>query len=213
MLAVALLSVVVTQAPVSHEAELEKARALIIDLYEEQALEVLAPLLSDAALAKPERSQALVYAGIAHFNLSQDVQGREAFRQLHELGEHPVMPEWVSPRVRAEFEAERKAAAARRVKAAEEAKRVAAVVKPELKTRPSWVAGTLIGGLVVSAAFSTLGFVRFGELYGRAGAEPVALRSEALDAQSRGWLVMGEVAAGAAVLITAGLLWWWLGGP
>ncbi len=202
--------------PPSVELEIERARLLISDLYEEQALELLGALLSDASLAPPLRARALIYSGIAQLNLNHDEPGRRAFREALALDIGSTLPEWVSRRVRVVFEAE--LVQVLRPKPIVEAPTPVVTVTPVIEpvivpaepVRKPWVAAALAGGMLTSATFSVLGFARFSAQYSHAQHARVALDAQNLDASSRVWLAVGEIATAAAFACAAGILWWWL---
>lgn len=183
------------------ETEIERGRLLIRDLYEEKALEVLAPFLDDTSLPDPLRARALVYAGIAQMNLGDDAAAKTAFARALEVDIGAVLPEWVSRKVRVAFGAE--------------LERIMAANKPparEVMTRAqrhSWVGPTLLGGVAVSAAFSVLGFVRAEQYWPLSAAAPDVDRTLSLHAEGVRWHTAGIVTAviGGALLLAA-LLWW-----
>lgn len=211
MWVIALVSTLVAQtpAPASAEAEIERGRLLIRDLYEEKALEVLAPYLADEALEPPTRARALIYAGIAQMNLGDDGQGKAMFARALTADIGAVLPEWVSRKVRVAFAAELDTALAAR--GATPSSRIAVVQEKTTRlSRHPWVRPTLFAGAAVAVAFSALGFIRWGDIHERAVNEPVALTSQQVYEPGRAWFVAGEVTAilGGALLVAA--LCWWL---
>lgn len=206
---IALMATLLAQEPAppsAAEAEIERGRVLIRDLYEEKALEVLKPFLNDESLLDPLRARALVYAGIAQLNLGDEQAGKATFARALEVDIGATLPEWVSRKVRATFSTElEKAMAARRPPP-----------PPEPTTRAlrhAWVGPTLLAGTAVAAAFSVLGFVRWSDAWAAHKLEPVGTTSARIYEDGYQWNTAGWMTAGVGVvLLVVALLWWFVPG-
>lgn len=190
--------------PPGAEAEIERGRLLIRDLYEEKALETLAPFLDDVTLPPGLRARALVYAGIAQMNLGNDNLARATFGRALQIDEGAVLPEWVSRKVRLAFTAE----AERLVEARNASAR--AIVYSTRAGRHPWVGPALLGATAVGSALAVLGFVRWSQFQRQSEVELVAVDSARAAQLGRPFFFTGEAAAaiGGALLLAA--LWWWL---
>jgi hypothetical protein len=222
VLAGALVSLLLTQAepltPSAAESEIERARVLITNLDEEKALGVLARVIAIEALPTPLRSRAQVYAGIAHLNVGAEQTAHDDFRKALELDGAATLPDWASRRVRMVFETEVKALLRPAPRPSEPLTPKAVTVTPTpvveplppMRERPRWVPAAFGAGMLVGAAFSTVGFARFADQFAQAKVEPVALTAQRMDASARVWLVVGEVAVAAAIGCAVGIWVWWL---
>ncbi|MBX7099242.1 MAG: hypothetical protein K1X89_16135 [Myxococcaceae bacterium] len=104
MTAALLLSLLLSAPAGDVETEVERGNALIRNLQEEKALEVLEPLASSAATPAMLRARAAVYAGIARLNLGQESEARRWFAAALELDRGASLPDWCSRRVQGVFD-------------------------------------------------------------------------------------------------------------
>ena len=201
----ALVSTLLAQepaAPTPAETAIERGRLLIRDLYEEQALEVLAPYLDDEGLKPSLRGRALVYAGIAQMNIGNEAQGRKLFCRALETDIGAALPEWVSRRVRDVFQIELE-----RVVRARNPPPPPQVTRAQ---RRPWAGPTMLAGAAVSGALSVFGFVRWSDFYDRYRKAPVAIDAEQLYRAGVPYYWAGDVAAVVGAALIAAALWWWL---
>lgn len=188
------------------EAAIERGRLLIRDLYEEKALEVLAPWLENEELSRPLRARALVYAGIAQMNLGDEAGAKATFARALDVDMGAVLPEWVSRKVRVAFGAELERAMA--------ARQPPPPPGPTPRARRhGWVGPTLLAGAAVSAAFSVLGFVRWSDAWAQHKLEPVGIPRAQIYASGASWHTAGWVTAAVGLgLLVVAALWWFLPG-
>ncbi len=199
-----LLAQVAAPTPAA-EAEIERGRLLIRDLYEEKALEVLAPFLDDESLPDALRARALVYAGIAQMNLGQEAKAKGSFARALDVDIGATLPEWVSRKVRVTFDGELEEAMAERQPAAP-----APTTRVE---RHGWVLPTLAAAGAVSAVFSLFGFIRWSDAYAAYKREPVGTAAERIYEDGYQWNTAGWITAGLGLgLLIAATLWWLLPG-
>ncbi|MBL8955136.1 MAG: hypothetical protein JNK82_30445 [Myxococcaceae bacterium] len=192
-------------APPAPEAEIERGRLLIRDLYEEKALEVLQPFFDDESLPDGLRARALVYAGIAQMNLGEEAKAKGTFARALDVDIGATLPEWVSRKVRVTFDAELQEAMAER--------EPAAPLPTTRVQRHSWVLPTLAAAGAVSAAFSLLGFVRWSDAYAAHKLEPVGTTAERIYEDGYQWNTAGWILGGVGLtLLVAAALWWLLPG-
>ena len=209
---IVLLSTLLAQAAAAPspaelaETEIERGRLLIRELYEEKALELLAPYLGDEELPAPLRARALVYAGIAQMNLGDEARAKTTFARALDVDIGAVLPEWVSRKVRVAFGAELERAMA--------ARQPPPPPRPTTRAlRHGWVGPTLLAGAAVSAAFSVLGFVRWSDAWEKHHAEPVGIRKAELYAGGVPWHATGWITAAVGLtLLAVALLWWFVPG-
>ena len=208
MLLAALACTLLSQSPA--EAQVEKGRVLIRQLYEEQALEVLRPLLDDLTLEPPLRARAMVYAGIAELNLGDESKAKETFARALDVDIGAVLPEWVSRRVREAFDSQLRELMAKKAVVAPMPPALIAPMPPAVVKRPIWVSVTFGGVAAAAAIVSTISFTRWSEFHRRAELEPEGISAERIDASGRPWFIVGEVLAIAAVALAGAALAWWL---
>jgi hypothetical protein len=205
------LALVLSQAPPppSAEAEIERARVLITDLYEEKALAVLKPLLADPSKLAPELlGRAHVYAGIAYYDLADEVKARESFRAALKADPGAVLPGWASRRIRAVFDAELAAVPKPAEKPAVLDLQKIVVVSKEKPGRKIWLGVALGAGALATGIGAGLTFPEIGSSYARARAEPESWAANGLNQDVVRWndITIALGALSAALLI--GLVVW-----
>jgi hypothetical protein len=192
------------------EEEIERGRMLIRDLQEEQALGVLAPYLEDASLPKPLRARALIYTGIADFDLGDEPSARKAFDAALSADSGAVLPEWVSRKVRSAFEEVLQARADAQRRLEDSLRKKAEAPKALAKDAPLPApAIRLFVGAGVVAIVSLASFAEWATLHARSEDEKVALDAKNLDDSAVPWFYIGEGAAAAAagLAVAGGIVW------
>ncbi len=105
-----LLCIVLSAAPSpAPNPYLEEAKQLYQDLEYERALEALKRALSSPGTRSPDLAEIHVLRGLCHLQLGRDESGRGAFRAALLASPQAQLPPLTSPKIRAVFEAERKA--------------------------------------------------------------------------------------------------------
>ncbi len=217
---IAALTVVLCQQPAAAdpaEAEIERAHALIRDLHEEQALDMLAPLLANPhALSSALLARAFVYAGIAQLDLADETHARESFRAALEADAGAVLPGWVSRRIRAVFDSELAAMKPKPVKAPPEltpkpaeAPPIVIAQAPQPHPRQTWPAVAFSAGVVGAAGLAVLSNWKMRDTYARATHEPIGVDAASLNSDVVGWYGITWGLSGiVAALLAAGLALW-----
>ena len=195
------------------EEQVEQARILIRDLHEEEAAALLARVLNDPTLTGALRARALIYAGIAALNLGDVTRARSDFSAALDADANAALPGWVSRRVRSVFDplvAERERAPRPDPDPTPPAFTVAPVTlgaqAARVDRRPMFV---LLGGAVLAATLTVVGFVEWNADHRRALTEPVATRAYALNSSAQTWWYVGEASGIAALGLAAGGIVTW----
>lgn len=217
MTAALLFSLLLAAPAVDVETEVERGNALIRNLQEEKALEVLEPLASAASTPALLRARAAVYAGIARLNLGQESEARRWFTAALELDRGASLPDWCSRRVQSVFDKVR--AQAPRPEPVPPAPSLvpaavptpAAVAAPVVASEAPAVTHRLAIGLGVAAAAAAIAsgamFLAWNASYRGAIDEPQALAAQRLQQRSAMFWGLGLVCAlgGGALGLGAGV--------
>jgi hypothetical protein len=212
------LALVLSQQPAPPdpvEAEIERARVLITDLYEEKALAVLEPLLSgDRPLSPALRARALIYAGIAQFNLSNEAKAHDSFRDAIKADPGAVLPGWASRRIRAVSDEELAAAAPKPPVVEKPTPSTVfdlpklTVVKPAHPPRQVWIGVALGVGCALAGGLSGGTYWKMNDTYARAVADPEGVSTVSLNNDTNAWYAMTWGLAVVGVALLAGFIVW-----